>query len=105
MVDKWLWAIGGGLFTLILSLIATVWWQLQKQIAMRDEYQAQRVQDLRETIDERSQLIREQSDKRLNGIEDEINGMRKRIHDLVDRFSAVETGVKYGLFRKGITDE
>ena len=104
-MEKWIYAIAGGAFTLIVSLIGVVWWMLQRQIELRDKFQNDRIELTKEAFEDRLSLVKQEVDRRSSEVDTEVKTIRKRIHELVDRFSAVETGVKYGLFRKRLDDD
>ena len=104
-MEKWLWAIAGGATTLIVSLIGVVWWMLQKQISLRDEYQADRIRLLRETIEERLALQNSIFERRFNELNSEIGILRKRSHDIIEKLTAIRTVVSHGLLGKRFGDE
>ena len=93
-MEKWFYAIAGGAFAIILSLIGAVWWMMQKQISLRDKYQ-----------EDRMKLLKEAFDRRVDSLEEEIKSLRKRAHDLADKLSAVRTYISHVLLGKRLDDD
>ena len=104
-MDKWFYALAGGAFTLIVSLIGVVWWMLQKQISLRDDYQADRIKLLREMVEEKLVMQRSLFDKRFDRLDGEVDILRKRTHDMVEKLISIRTVVSHGLLGKRIDDD
>ena len=109
---EWIYVAIGGAVTLFVSLIGVVWWMLQKQISLRDEFQADRIKLLREMVEERIALEHDVVDRRFSGVDQRFSGvdgevqiLRKRTHDIVEKLIAIRTVVSHGLLGKRFEDD